>query len=142
MSWGTYYVKTNGYAGHQSAAAASSEAADRRDMIENLWQRILILMSASPYDAKDCDGHIMRWSDYIDQEFRDIKQSMEEYYGELSFLDDIAEAYDEEFAIISYCRNGHAHIRSVKYWDKQDKKCGDCGEDIIGYCRLNVCHEG
>jgi len=142
MSWGTYYVKMDGYASRQSAASAASDAEDRREWLERLWQRILILMATSPHAVKDDDGHSQRWTDYIEGEFREIKEQMEEYYCDLHRLSDVAEAHDEEYAIITYCKNGHAHFRHAEYHDDDCKTCCDCGAEIVGCCRMKVCDEG
>lgn len=142
MSWGTYYIKTDGYMSHQSAASAESDASNRNDWLDRLWQRVLILMSASPHTVKDEDGHSVEWVDYIQREYQNIKEEMDEYYRDLHQLREVAEAHEEKYAVIVYCKNGHAHFRHVKYSDHENEKCPDCGAEIVGCCRMKVCDEG
>jgi len=142
MSWGTYYVKTDGYASHQGAASAASDAEDRREWLDRLWQRVLILMSMAPHSVKNEEGYSIEWVDYIQREYQDIKEQMEDYYCEMHRLEDVSEAYEQGLVVITYCKNGHAHFRSVEYRDDDTMRCSDCGAEIVGCCRMNVCKEG
>ena len=95
MSWGTYY-KYEGYISHVGKNELEHSLEEEKRLLELYWQRLLAYAAATPpATAKSELGTEYPYPEFIADEFRSIRQEMEDCYWGIHHKQDCLDALKE-----------------------------------------------